>query len=199
MKEPSIAHPAAQAAKPGGAAGGPGRGALPEAPDPPGSGNDEEREHRRCLSLFLHPNEDVYLEYYDKYFQDGRKSHLVLSWHWPAFLVVLPWLLYRKLYLWAVGFLLVAPLVRFALLLVVSEGVADTVGQGAFMAVFAIFAKRIYVNHALRRIRKIDERNPTSAERDSYLERAGGVSIPGVVFGLIVLFSLMVLPALVGQ
>jgi hypothetical protein len=193
----ALAPISAHAEKPDGQLEAPG--AAPQETPESGSGTDEETERQRCLTLFIRENVDVYLEFYDKYIREGGKSQLVFSWHWPAVLIPLVWLLYRKLYLWAVGFLLAVVFVNLALLLMVSKGVADTVVSLAVPAILAIFAKRIYVSHALRRIRKIDERNLAPAERDSYLERAGGVSIPGAVFGLIVMFSLMVLPSLVGQ
>ncbi len=90
--------------------------ALLDTPDP-GSGTDEKRELRRRLEIFLGENPDVYLEFYDKYylefygkyFKEGEKHPSALSWHWPALLVTLPWLWYRKLYLWGVGLLLIMP------------------------------------------------------------------------------------------
>ncbi len=70
---------------------------------------------------------------------------------------------------------------------------------GAIGVAIAIFAKQIYVDHALRCFRKIKERNLSSTERDAYLERAGGVSIPGAVLGSIILISLQVLSILAKQ
>lgn len=160
---------------------------------------DEEVKFRMDLTLFIRKNVDIYLDLYDENFRESGSRWFICSWHWPAFFVPLLWLLYRKLYLWAAVFLFASYLTIFSLSLVVSEGVATTIGQLVIPAILAIFAKRIYINHALQRIRKADERNLTLTERDAYLERAGGVSIPGAVFGCIVLFSMIVLPHIVNQ
>ena len=68
-----------------------------------------------------------------------------------------------------------------ALGLLAGARVGNIVGL-AIPVILANFAKRIYIDHALRRIRKIDERNLSSEERDAQIERAGGASIPDAVF-----------------
>ena len=140
---------------------------------------DEKIVRRRSLKLYMHPNEDDYLTFYDKIAAEGKKLSFAPSWHWPAFLVALPWLWYRKLYFWGFGLLIAAVVLE-----IITPGQYISL---LFGLIPTISAKRIYVGHALRRINKVDGRKLPSAERESYLEHAGGVSIPGAVFGSILL------------
>jgi len=49
---------------------------------------------------FLGPRADNYLVKFKK-FTDKEEEGFALTWHWPAFFFGFWWLLYRKLYVWA--------------------------------------------------------------------------------------------------
>ncbi len=49
---------------------------------------------------FVGSNAPKYLEKFKK-FRIGGVDNFVATWHWPAFLAGFWWMLYRKLYLWA--------------------------------------------------------------------------------------------------
>ena len=49
---------------------------------------------------FIGPNADKYIEKFSK-FNVAGVDHFSLTWHWPSFIVAVFWMLYRKLYLWA--------------------------------------------------------------------------------------------------
>ena len=50
-------------------------------------------------------NQPFYLNYFSK---SERHDGFLLSWHWPACFVTLGWLLYRKLFVWAILYLAIA-------------------------------------------------------------------------------------------
>lgn len=99
-------------------------------------------------------------------------------WHWPACLVTVPWLFYRKMY--AGGLILVALPVLLGL--VVPGGLF--LGWTLVIAIVAgLFGKQWYLDHATRRIEDALQNFPAGAPRNAFLRHAGGVSIPGAVLG----------------
>ena len=58
----------------------------------------EQARARADLAAFFGPHADSYLAVYDK--MRRRSSDWVASWSWPGFLAPVPWLFYRKLYLY---------------------------------------------------------------------------------------------------
>ncbi len=66
------------------------------------------------LENFIGPNLHKYLRKFDKFEQ--RNGRDALTWHWPAFFFAFPWLLYRKMYRWAVVAIIVWPIPYVGLL-----------------------------------------------------------------------------------
>ena len=66
------------------------------------------------FAAFVGNNSPKYLEKFRK-FSIGGVDNFVATWHWPAFLAGFWWMLYRKLYLWALGYFIVmfVPYVNF--------------------------------------------------------------------------------------
>ena len=109
------------------------------------------------------------------------KRRLTPSWHWPAFLATVPWMFYRKMY--SGGIILVALPVLFEHIL---PG-ALFLGSGIVIAVVAgLFAKSWYIDHAVKRIRRAKQELPNEESRRIFMERAGGVSVAGALFGLLI-------------
>lgn len=52
------------------------------------------------LQLFVGPNSDSYLPRFERFRE--RAGRFAVTWHWPAFLVPVFWLFYRRLWGWAV-------------------------------------------------------------------------------------------------
>jgi hypothetical protein len=139
----------------------------------------------RYLELFIGTNPEPYLNFYRKLFPNGANNKPVVvrwSWHWGGFLVPIPWMFYRKLYLWGAGVLL-------ALIILEMVWPAAAKHSAAAFIVFAVGGKRLYVEHALKRIRKILERKLPPKERDELIGKAGGMSIPGAVLGTAIIVA----------
>ncbi len=122
------------------------------------------------------------------------------AWHWPAALVPVPWLLYRKMY--PECFLYLAVVTLFPLALsnpVLTPGLSQVLLLTLFLG---LRGHMLYRHSALRRIRKADNRELPGARRTRYLTRAGGVSWPGAVLGVLVtacLATYMFAPAILAN
>ncbi len=152
----------------------------------------DEQERRRCLELFLGEGKNKYLAFYDKHYRDGSVHGSATSWHWPAFLIALPWLWYRKLFVWGFGLLFTS----FAIGLLLPEEFPLFLVTIAIAVGFGLYANRICVDQALKRIREISDMNLSLEEKDSYIKKAGGTSTPAALLGLAVVLSIAMLPLL---
>jgi hypothetical protein len=122
--------------------------------------------------------------------QNPALTGLVPSWCWPAFIITVPWLFYRKMYVWGVG--IVAMLTAFELMM--GESIA---GRTAVFAVTAINAKSLYIHHANRRLKRLCA---VQAEEAALLRQAteqGGVSLIAAVIGTVLMIAGLLLVALV--
>jgi hypothetical protein len=118
--------------------------------------------------------------------RSSRPHLLVPAWHWPAFLITVPWMFYRKMY--SGGIILVALPVLLDHILPGSL----FLGSGVLIALTAgICGKSWYVEHAVRRIAKARQAHPDDAARGAYLARARGVSLSAGVFGALILIVTM--------
>jgi hypothetical protein len=119
----------------------------------------------------------------------GRSSRpipLAPAWHWPAFLITVPWMFYRKMY--SGGIILVALPVLLDHILPGSL----FLGSGLLIALTAgICGKSWYVEHAVRRIAKARQAHSSDAARAAYLARARGVSLSAGIFGVLILIVTM--------
>ena len=127
--------------------------------------------YREDLALVIGTNADRYL--------DQARGY---NWHWPAALVPLPWLLYRKMYWECFAFLaLVLPL-----RLVFPQFITPTLLP---VMLLGLYAHTLYIHAARRRVRKANSRELPGARRNRYLVRAGGVSWPGAILGMLITLS----------
>jgi hypothetical protein len=142
------------------------------------------------VSRFIGPRATPYLRHYEKLRQRGEPGAaawtdapppFALSWHWPAFVMTIPWMFYRKMY--AGGIILVALPVFLDHLLPGSL----FLGSGLLIAVVAgLCGKSWYLEHAARRLAKARHLYTSDAMRAAYLERASGVSLSAGVFGALI-------------
>jgi hypothetical protein len=141
----------------------------------------DQQSIRQDLATFFGPRAEAYLAVYDKLHNATPAERVRLrTWSSPVFFGSFTWFFFRKMYLYG------AMLVFTPLLLSYLFGSAG----GATSIVFAMFAKRWYVNYGLGRIIKADQLGLVGDERTDYLRRAGGVSWPAGIFaGLIYGFA----------
>ncbi|MBA4389935.1 MAG: hypothetical protein C0399_03255 [Syntrophus sp. (in: bacteria)] len=126
---------------------------------------------------FIGGNADKYLTKFKKFNIDGTDSFSA-TWHWPAFFVPFFWMLYRKLYLWAllVFVLSIIPLVTFPL-----------------MIFFGITGNYIYYKHTKKKLLQI-KLAPSSSD----IQRAVNIAHQGGVNNAVVIVAPILLIAVVG-
>jgi hypothetical protein len=130
-----------------------------------------QRHYERVLDLEMRHSRDAL----------QTRLPFVPSWHWPAFLVTVPWMFYRKMY--SGGIILVALPVFLDHILPGSL----FLGSGLLIAITAgLCGKSWYLEHAVRRIIKAQRVHDDEHARAAYLKRASGVSLSAAIFGALI-------------
>ncbi|OGW41988.1 MAG: hypothetical protein A2010_02655 [Nitrospirae bacterium GWD2_57_9] len=142
---------------------------------PAADSNEEE------LALFVGKNSDKYLHKFRSFNRNGADS-FALTWHWPAFLVGFWWLLYRKLYLWAVLDLVLGFIPYLGIIM---------------MFVFGLTGNYLYYSHARKKLQEINAAPGSDTIRTASIARAGGVNNVAVVLApILVIFIAGILAAI---
>lgn len=124
---------------------------------------------------------------------DQGVPHASGTWHWPAFLFGLPWMMYRRMY--RVAMLWVAVLVASS----VAEALLDvpqafsSISSLALGVTAGVFANHWYLRHCQRQIaqaRALVGSDPAALEQE--LARRGDVSWLGLVLSLAAILLLLV-------
>ena len=185
---PSPAPTAAQSARPAASpavrpvtARLPVAGVVDDGDDTPLDGFDEE-----AWRAAIGPkSQDWYLERFRDLEEKGRGWHT--GWHWPAFFVTFFWLLYRRMWGWAVlwGVFAYAWTVANVIVLATSP-LAGVAMLAARFVVPGLFATSLYHRRCGKLIDTLDE----GVSRDRYLGRlegAGGTGRAGFLIAILVI------------
>ena len=142
---------------------------------------------------FIGKNAETYLTTFRK-FQVQGGDRFAVTWHWPAFLFPFFWLLYRKLYLWAIlslvwsviirpspfGFLL--PMLGFPLPMIgflppMVGFLLPIVGALLPMLCFGLTANYIYYKHIKKKLSALQQLQALSdTQRAAKIVHTGGVN-----------------------
>jgi hypothetical protein len=153
-------------------------GILPELAENAASLSQPSTASDALFASFVGPNSQKYLNTLEKMrTKDPEARKLAMTWCWPAFLITVPWLLYRKLYISA-AIVALGPIA----LEIAFPKLSGTNMVGVFVA-FAILGKSLYVQFALKKIEKLRKRAKNQEELQVLFEKAGGVSVLGAVLG----------------
>jgi hypothetical protein len=129
---------------------------------------------------FIGNNAEKYLTKFRKFSINGVDSFSA-TWHWPAFFVPFYWMLYRKLYFWAllVFILSIVPYVNFVL-----------------MIAFGATGNYIYYKHTRKKLLNINFTTSFSdIQRAVNVARQGGVNGVAVVIAPIILLTILAILA----
>ncbi len=140
-------------------------------------GGDAEKD----LAVFIGKNSEKYLSRFRRFTAGGQDSFNV-TWHWPAFFFSFWWMLYRKMYLWA--------------LLALFLGCVPYLGLVAMVA-FGICGNYLYYRHAKGRVAEIRSAPGSDVEIAAALARAGGVNNVAVVVAPLILIAVIAILAAV--
>jgi len=140
---------------------------------------DNEEEHD--LATFIGPkNTEYYLKRFRR-MQSGSNT----SWHWPAFFITSFWLLYRKMWLVALGYIIGLPIaigiLSGLLALAIGPVNATLLSYLAYgvvaLVVMPIFANNMYWNRAEAKIAAINAKGLDAAGRERAIASAGGTNL----------------------
>ena len=124
------------------------------------------------FSHFTGKNADKYLPKFKKFNVDGVDKFAV-TWHWPAVFFTFFWMLYRKLYLWALFVFVFLKITAYLALLAA--------------IIFGMTANYIYYKHAKRKIIRYKTANaPADSSQSAIaLRKIGGVNRWAAVLAVI--------------
>lgn len=131
---------------------------------------------RDDYAAFVGRNSETYLAKFRKFNIAGVDIYKV-TWHWPAFFVPFWWLLYRKMYGWAVAAFLLGIIPYIGLL---------------FHLVWAMTANYLYYKHARKNLLEIKQTHPDPATQKAVMVVTGGVVAAAVLVGAIIGFIVLI-------
>lgn len=146
------------------------------------------------MAAFVGPRyESHYADIFARFERGGSAS-----WHWPAFFVTSIWLLYRKMWAYALSYMFLVPIIFATLAGVVSFGMGDTataliafnlIYYGSYLVfgwiIVPIYASRLYYRHARKKMEGVVVRFPSPDQQASELARVGGTSAVALIVLLI--------------
>ncbi len=144
------------------------------------------------LAVYVGPQR---AEYYKARF-DKLASGGSIGWHWPAFFFSSAWLLYRKMWLYALLYIIVVPtILSVVTMLVFGAAVGTMIYYTAYVVygfiLMPLFANRLYYGHAKAKIDKISSLNMSEAQVVQELARKGGTSWLGFIFVIIPIIGIL--------
>ena len=143
------------------------------------AGDDE------LLAAFTGPKN---AHYYSGAFHAFARGENV-KWNWPALFITFPWMLYRKMWLFALGYIIgLHVLMQFVFLFGgVSPSSQFLLSFIVFFVLTPLFATRLYYAHARSKIGSIKLRTNSPEEQQLEVARAGGTSVVGIVVGVLII------------
>jgi hypothetical protein len=134
-----------------------------------------DRLYEEDYRAFIGKNADCYLSKFRK-FQVSERGNYAVTWNWPAFFLGFIWMLYRKIYLWA--------LLAFLITL-------TPIGFPLTMIAWGVTGNYLYFLHARKKILDHKSQQKISSETAPPLSELGGVNrwvwFLGIFFFLLLL------------
>jgi Tfp pilus assembly major pilin PilA len=165
---------------------GQGLGVRPASDSPVAAAEDE------YLETAIGPrNLDYYLKRFEKFSAGGGS----VSWNWPAFFVPLIWMLYRKMWVWALAYFFLLPIAMFAvfavLFILLPPGAAAAVGWavqlGILFVLIPMFANALYYRTVQARIADAKAYRGDRDKQLRMLASSGGTSAAALVVVVIMI------------
>lgn len=137
-------------------------------------------------------------DYFNRKWKIAELKKSKQSWNWAAFFLALPWMAYRKMYIYCwifVGLYSVIILAEYAF------GVSDTL-SGVISTAIAVTlgwqGNSLYKNQVQKKVKEITAMN-TPEQAENELVRQGGTSVGAAVGFAIAFLALVILIGLAGE
>ena len=134
-------------------------------------------------------------EYYKARFEKiaGGSS---IGWHWPAFFFTSAWLLYRKMWLYALLYMFVVPTILSVVTMLAFDPVTGVTAYYIIYGVYGfilmpLFANRLYYGHVKTKVDKVSSLNMSEAQVAQELARKGGTSWVAFIFIIIPILGIL--------
>lgn len=137
------------------------------------------------LTMFIGPNAETFLGSAGL----GLGAKKGWSFNWVAAFFALPWFFYRKMFLIGLAILLVPIMIT----VIFPQFAEFNIGVGGAIGATA---NSLYLWHANRKIDKLKKLELSSDELKDKINKAGGTSTGGAVFGCLIVLALIALPFL---
>jgi Tfp pilus assembly major pilin PilA len=144
-------------------------------------------------------NTDYYLTQFQKFANSGVSA----SWNWPAFFITFYWLLYRKMWLYALAFFIFPYilLILFGIILGMSGSDPSSLIAGIFWLLYIgisfilipIYANGIYYRRVENKIAAVKVGSADNEKRLRILSAKGGTSSAAIIVILVIF-----IPAIIG-
>lgn len=136
-------------------------------------------------------NQDYYLNHFKRFDANGKAS---ATWHWPAFFVTFYWLLYRKMWLQALGYFVLPYIVM--IVIAILAGIAGEAGAiiigvlylAFYVAIFVLpgmYANKLYYEYCKKKIAELTARKLSTERTLGELTGLGGTSNAGLIVALV--------------
>ena len=133
------------------------------------------------ISNFIQGNAEKYMSKFEKMKENNKKY----SWNWAAFLFGGFWFIYRKMYLYGIGF----GVISFVL-----EELTKVSWVSWIVSILGgLFGNYIYLNHCNKKLADIVDLD--YSDKQSELLKQGGVSIGAVILTFLIIIILSVIYA----
>ena len=138
-------------------------------------------------------------EYYKARFEKIAGGSGSIGWHWPAFFFTSAWLLYRKMWLYALMYIIVIPFALGFVLGMIGVFMNEDTAVGLYYLVYFLyafvlmpmFANRLYYGHVKSKVDKISSLNLSEGQMAEELARKGGTSWLGFIFLIIPIIGIL--------
>ena len=148
-------------------------------------------------------------DYYQRQFDKFRSGSGVVTWHWPAFFLASFWLLYRKMWLYALGYWLGLPIALTALSFVLARVAGQLFADVTYNVIYLVcvfllmpmFANWFYYRHAVSKVDRVTTASPSPEQQSIEVARIGGTSnivlvlAPVLVISVIGILAAIAIPA----
>ncbi|MGB5589293.1 MAG: pilin [Gammaproteobacteria bacterium] len=158
----------------------------------PQAGSSQDPSMEALEAAVGYKNAHYYLPRFKRFEDQG----VGVSWHWPAFFISFYWLLYRKMWGWAVlYFLMPFPVgIVAGLAMMESESAGTMIYLAYWLAMFTLFpmyANAIYYRHLKKKIEKAKVQT-TDGDKQLRMIGAWGGTSGAAIIGLLVLVIPMI-------
>lgn len=166
--------------------------AEPAAATPVGASEDE------LLDAAIGPtNLSFYRPKFDR-FAAGQGS---VSWNWPSFFVTIFWMLYRRMYAYALLVWFVLPIVFLIVAAIIGGISGDPAVYGSTyyllwmvfgFIIIPMFANRLYYRHATKKIARAKALFSNEEDQLREVYRTGGTGGAGIIVGVILVGIMLI-------